>query len=109
GTVKSTASAFSDAFTGGARVAVGDVNGDGKADTIIGTGPGRPTLVRVLDGVTGGELFTIQPFEASFTGGVFVTAGDVNGDGKADIVITPDEGGGPRVSIYSGADRSVLA
>src|SRR5262249_30790831 len=37
GTVRSTISAFNDAFTGGARVALGDVNGDGKADTIIGS------------------------------------------------------------------------
>src|SRR5262249_42337903 len=28
---------------------------------------------------------------------------DFNGDGKADLVVSPDQGGGPRVSIYDGA------
>jgi hypothetical protein len=36
-----------------------------------------------------------------FTGGAFVAAGDFDGDGRAEIVITPDRGGGPRVSIFS--------
>jgi hypothetical protein len=89
-------------FTGGVRTAVADVNGDGTPDIIVGSGPGSITLVRVLDGVTNKEIFTVQPFEGTFTGGVYVAAGDVNGDGFADIAISPDRGGGPRVDIYSG-------
>lgn len=94
----------------GVRVAVGDVNGDGVPDYILGTGPGVSTFVRVIDGKTGDELFSVAPFESSFTGGVFVAVGDVNGDGKMDLVITPDEGGGPRVRIFdAGNDFAVLA
>ncbi|HEY8503438.1 MAG TPA: VCBS repeat-containing protein [Gemmataceae bacterium] len=98
--------AFDPSFTGGVRVAVADVNGDGVPDVIAGTGPGAPTLVRVFDGATQGqvELFSVQPFEPSFTGGVYVAAGDLDGDGKADVVITPDEGGGPRVRVFRGGD-----
>src|SRR5207248_2105633 len=40
--------------------------------------------------------------EASFAGGVYVAAGDVTGDSRADLVITPDEGGGPRARVFSG-------
>jgi hypothetical protein len=90
------------AFTGGVRVAAEDFTGDGTPDVVLGTGPGGPTAVRVLDGVTKAELFTVAPFEATFTGGVFVAAGDITGDGKADLVITPDEGGGPRVRMFDG-------
>ena len=53
-------------------------------------------------------LFTIFPFD-NFTGGVFVAMGDVNDDGAADIVITPDEGGGPRVRVFSGKTFTQLA
>ncbi len=100
---------FDAAFKGGVRVAMGDVNNDGVLDVIAGTGPGIATRVIVFDGKTKGELFRVDPFEASFTGGVYVAAGDVNGDGFADFAISPDEGGGPRVRMFSGNGFGQLA
>jgi hypothetical protein len=101
---QATLTAFDPAFTGGVRVAQADVNGDGAEDLIVGTGPGTAARVRVLDGKDRHELFVVAPFEAAFTGGVFVAAGDVDGDGKAEVVVTPDEGGGPRVLVFHGGD-----
>src|SRR5205085_4562751 len=83
--------------------------GDGVADLVVGTGPGSATHVRVLDGVDQHELFALDPFEASFVGGVFVAAGDLTGDGVADLVVTPDEGGGPRARVFSGAGFTQVA
>ena len=94
-------------FKGGVRVASGDVNGDGIADLAVGTGPGEAAQVMVLDGATGEVLFVVSPFD-DFTGGVFVVLGDMNNDGKADLVVTPDLGGGPRVIIYRGGDFSPI-
>jgi hypothetical protein len=56
--------------------------------------------VEVYDGSTFTRLFAVDPFEAGFTGGVYVAAGDMTGDRKAEVVVTPDEGGGPRVKVY---------
>jgi hypothetical protein len=42
----------------------------------------------VLDGKTQAQLFAIDPFEATFTGGVFVATGDVNGDGRSDLAVS---------------------
>ena len=89
--------------SGGARVATADVSGDGIDDVVAGAGPGGVSAVRVFDGRTGAELASFTAFEASFTGGVFVAAGDMDGDGKAEVVVTPDQGGGPVVAVYSGA------
>jgi hypothetical protein len=94
--------AFDAAPPGGVRTAAADFNADGVPDLVAGTGPGVATRVRVLDGVTNNELFATDPFEATFTGGVYVAAGDVTGDGRPDLVVTPDEGGGPRVRVFDG-------
>lgn len=97
-------------FTGGVRTAIADFNGDGVPDLVVGTGPGRATRVEVYNGQDGTTLlFGVDPFEASFKGGVYVAAGDVTGDGKADLVITPDEGGGPRVRVFSGDGFGLVA
>jgi len=96
-------------FTGGVRSAAADFNGDGVSDIVLGTGPGISSLVVILDGNTHQELFRVQPFEASFTGGVFVAVGDVTGDGIPDLVITPDEGGGPRAQVYDGNGFAKIA
>ncbi len=89
---------------GGLRSVAADVNGDGTPDIVVGTGPGVSSQVRVFDGLAGTILYDLSPFEASFTGGVYVSAGDFDADGLADIIITPDEGGGPRVRIFRGSD-----
>ena len=87
-------------FTGGERVSVADVTGDGVPDYVVGTGPSITAAVVIYDGVTKQEIFRYFPFEG-FQGGVFVSTGDINKDGINDIAITPDEGGGPRVVVLS--------
>jgi hypothetical protein len=93
---------FAGVNTRDVRVAVADVTGDGVEDVIVGTGPGVPAQVVILDGTNLQEIARLTPFEGGFTGGVFVAAGDVTGDGIADIIVSPDEGGGPRLVIYQG-------
>ncbi|WP_420841891.1 beta strand repeat-containing protein [Fimbriiglobus ruber] len=98
-----TATPFGAAFTDGVRVAVADLNGDGAPELIAGTGPGVANQVVVLDGTTHNQLASFNPFETTFTGGLYVTVGDVNGDGVPDLIVTPDESGGPIVAVYDGA------
>jgi hypothetical protein len=86
------------------RVFTADVTGDGVEDVIVATGPGVPTQVVILDGTNFQEVARLTPFESAFTGGVYVTAGDLTGDGIADVIVTPDEGGGPRVLVFRGGD-----
>lgn len=109
GTVLLNVQPFGPGFTGGVRVATGDFNGDGTPDLVVGNGPGIASQVFVLDGKTGAQLFAINPFEATFLGGVFVAAGDINADGVPELIITPDQGGGPRVRVFDGATFTQIA
>jgi hypothetical protein len=104
--------AYAPSFRGGVRVAAADLNGDGVPDIITAPGPGMAPEVKVWDGKTGaqfpgpvGDFLACAP---SFTGGVFVAAGDVNGDLTPDIITGPGAGGGSQVRDFSGKDGSLL-
>ena len=94
-------------FSGGTNVAVGDVDGDGRADIIAGAGPGAPPHVKVFSGVNLSLLRSFYAFAPSFTGGVVVGALDVNGDGRADLVATPQQGP-PLVEVFDGLTLAQL-
>jgi hypothetical protein len=100
--------AFDAAYMGGVRVAAGDVTGDGRADIYAATGPGSLAQVKVFNGVNLATERNFLPFGANFTGGIFVAAGDVNGDGVSDIITSADAGGLPQVSIFDGTTLAPL-
>lgn len=103
--------AFDEGFRGGVRLAAGDINGDGTPDLIVGAGAGAGPSVAVFDGtalIQGQARRLINDFYAyaeEYNGGVFVAAGDVDGDGFADI-ITGAGLGAPHITVVSG--RSLI-
>jgi hypothetical protein len=103
GETVATIQAYEDAFRGGVHAALGDVNGDGVKDVIIGPGTGGGPRIRLINGANGATLRDFFVYETSFTGGVYVSSGDVNGDGRDDIITGTGNGGGPRVRVLDGA------
>jgi hypothetical protein len=95
GSVRFTLTAFGGTFTGGAAVAVGDVNGDGVDDVIVGAGDGGGPRVQVFDGVTGQVVADFFAFDPDFRGGVSVAAGP-----GGEVVTGAGAGGGPRVRVF---------
>ncbi|MCZ2343101.1 MAG: tandem-95 repeat protein, partial [Bacteroidales bacterium] len=91
------------------RVAVANANGDTIPDLFVATGPGSPVRVLMIDGAGGRSQRAFTPFEDSFTGGAFLAAADLDGDGVADLAVSPDVSGGPRVIVYSGRTGLKLA
>ena len=87
------------------RVAMADVNGDTIPDFIVANGPGAQTRFGIYDGdLKGGWVIAPHtPFRGSedFTGGAYVSAGDLDGDGLGEIIVTADTGGGSRVVVFT--------
>lgn len=100
--------AYGGSYTGGVFVATGDVNCDGMADIVTGAGSGGGPHVKVFDGNTGFEIQSFFAYAPTFTGGVRVATGDVNGDGHADIITGSGPGSGGHVKVFSGTNGAVL-
>jgi hypothetical protein len=101
-------------FLGGVNVAGGDVDGDGFLDVIAAPASGDALSgggprVSVFSGRTGQELVSFFAFDTSFIGGVRVAAGDIDGDGNAEIVVAGGSGGGPHVRVFDGVSPAPLA
>lgn len=99
--------AYGQSFAGGVHVAVGNLDGNqaNGEEIITGAGPGGGPHVRVFHvnndlsttEILGGGFFAYAP---AFAGGVWVAAGDVDGDGKDEIITGAGAGGGPHIKVF---------
>ena len=92
---------FDPNFRGGLFVAAADTNLDGFAEVIAGAGEGGGPAVAVVDGATGATTASFFAYDPSVRGGVRVAAGDVDGDGRADVITGAGPGGAPHVKVFN--------
>ena len=103
--------AYDLSFTGGVHVAVGDVDNDGFDDIITGADFGAGPHVKVFSGSTQffpSVLHSFYAYDLAYAGGVTVAAGDITGDGVADIITGAANSGGPHVKVFNGPDAAVV-
>ncbi len=99
GSVRWTKTVFDPSFTGGVRVAQGDVTGDGTPDVVAVPGFGGSGEILVLDSATGNIVRTATVFANDYRGGLFVAVGDALHLGYSQVAVGAGDSGGPRVTV----------
>jgi len=98
--------------TGGARVALGDIDGDGFPDIVTVPGPGPVASVKVFSGdqmINEGVIVQIpngfqpKPFGESYTGGLFVASANIDPEyGPIDDIVIGTASGKAKFRIIDG-------
>jgi hypothetical protein len=95
--------AYAPGVTTGLSISGGDVDGNGQEEVITAPGAGVGPHVRAftISGRSVQEAAGFMAYDPAFTGGVRVTALDVNGDGISELATGAGPGGGPHVQIFT--------
>jgi FG-GAP-like repeat/FG-GAP repeat len=106
GNLRRSYDAFDPVLRNGVSLATGDVNGDGFADLVVAPENGAASTVRVLDGRDGTVVASFDAFPTGSWAGVHLAAGNVAGDGTAEIVAGASYGG-PEVKSFDGTGHLI--
>lgn len=94
--------AYEKSFRGGVNLAVANINGRvgrNLAEIITSPGPGREPEVKIFSH-RAKLLNSFNGYSKNWQKGVALSAGDINSDGMADIILSAYPGGAPHVRVF---------
>jgi hypothetical protein len=98
---------FGKKYTGGLAVAIGDTDGDKKGEAIFGAGTGIVGEIIIYDGGLNKIKSRFFPFDKKYKDGIKIAAGDINGDGRAEVVAVQSKIKKPVVRVFDGKGKKL--
>jgi len=106
GFLKSSFLAYNSGFRGGVNVVGCDLDNDNIDEVITGAGAGGGPHIRIFNKNGEGRNHFFA-YDEKFRGGVSLDCGDVNGNGKNEIVTGAGPGGGSHVRVFDSEGKLI--
>lgn len=94
-------------YRNGFQTALGDVDGNGVGEIVLATGKGVVGEVLIVDYNSHKIKKRFSPFGAKFTGGFSVAVGDVNNNGKDEIIAAAKINNKIVVKVFDNAGKKI--
>lgn len=99
-------------YRGGIKMAAGDVNGDGLGEVVVAPATRGGPHIRVYGLYSNGKvkfLDGVMIYDRSFHNGINLAVGDLNDDGRAEVVVAPAGAAKPNIRVLTFTDKLHLA